>query len=146
MGIFFSPVGPNSKFFAITLCCNFSTGLDFHKGFLIYGWLSKSLFSRAFWITAVSVWGQFKDHCSVHSWTKITRHMVGKSLPGSVASGAGSQFSQRHFCLCVDARLLLLRWGYDEGHLSQPSCWCLLVYILHGQHILIWISHMSSGQ
>ena len=39
--------------FQIFFCWNFSAGLlDFHKGSLIRGWLSKSLFSRDSWFTA----------------------------------------------------------------------------------------------
>ena len=47
------------------LYCNFSIGIpDFHKGSLIHGWPSKSVFSRDSWFTA-------KGHSRVHGVNRV---------------------------------------------------------------------------
>ena len=62
---------PLLDIFAQTLCWNFSTELlDFHKGFLFCGWLSKSVFPRASWTLAERSWSPFLGHFRVHSWDR----------------------------------------------------------------------------
>ena len=52
-------------FFFFFLYCNFSIGIpDFHKGSLIHGWPSKSVFSRDSWFTA-------KGHSRVHGVNRV---------------------------------------------------------------------------
>ena len=54
----------NLRFFFF-LYCNFSIGIpDFHKGSLIHGWPSKSVFSRDSWFTA-------KGHSRVHGVNRV---------------------------------------------------------------------------
>ena len=52
-------------FSPLTLCQNLSTGnLDYHKGFLICGWLSKIVFSKDSHIVPRRGWTWFIGHCS----------------------------------------------------------------------------------
>lgn len=45
--VLLSSVSKLAYYSAETVCCNFSGNLDFQKGSLIHGWLSKTVFSRA---------------------------------------------------------------------------------------------------
>lgn len=60
-------------FFVAMVCWDFSAVLlDFHKGSLSHGWVSKTVFSRGSWTTAKKGWSQFMGHCKVHSQMPIT--------------------------------------------------------------------------
>ena len=44
--------------------------LDFHKGSIFSGWLSKMVFSRDPWTESKRSWTQFIGHCRGHSWDR----------------------------------------------------------------------------
>lgn len=134
--IFLSPVHPNSEFFAITLCWNFSTGLDFHKGSLTCWWLSKSLFSMGFWTIAARVWGKFTDHCRVHSWDQDYQTHGGQDSSWLHCPMVQAPTVFTKALLSVGGCQIAvvergIRWGtpYSAVLLSH------LAYILHRQHI-----------
>ena len=108
------------------VCWNFSTGnLTFHKGSLVCRGFCKTVFSRGSWAMAKESWIQFMAHCRVHVrglYPYYLMHGWVRLFVGPLVYCAISH-RQRHFCLWMDDKLLLLREGYDEGRLIQPRCW-----------------------
>lgn len=103
--------------------------LDFHKGSLVYGWLSERVFSRVSQIMTERGWSQFMGHCTVHSqdqglYAYYPTHVWARRLLDLLVYGAGSHnchkgtsvYGWKSNCCCLE-------WNINEGCLTQPYCW-----------------------
>lgn len=126
-----SPMHTTRGFFAPAVYWNFSTGnLDFHKGSLVHGWLSETVFSRGFGTMAERDWSWFMGHCRVQAGIKVC-------IPIMQCKG-GRAFSQVFWHMSLDptvpTRVTFVPgwmpycccWGgrYEWVTACSTSCWC----------------------
>ena len=110
------------------MCWNFFAGnLDFYKDSLIHKWLSKTVLSRGSWLREAGVdsWATAGSTVGPKYVCPLPNATVGETLPRSLDIWYWvPQLPREHFCLWMDAKLLLLGVGGDtnKGYLIHPRC------------------------
>ena len=125
------PIHPKAYTFCSNRVLEFLLwNLDFHKGSLVYGWLSEIVFSRGSHTMDESGWSQFMGHCKIRSQDKVCMHITqqvskARFFLNPLVYGAGSHSS--HKGTSVHWRMsncCYREWIIHEVCLTQPCCWC----------------------
>lgn len=128
-----------SCIFAPAVYWNFSTGnLNFHKGFLICGWISKIVFSSGSQTMAHRDYGQFTatvgSKLEPRSVCLLFNSLVSETPPRSLGVWCSIPQLPHKGIFVHGCQIVVGGKDTNEGHLIRPWCWCHSLNILNRHH------------